>query len=302
LKFGQINGRAKSEYVKNVSLTNNIIFNNGTPSGVFRDNLIIATNDRNGINIAKNITVEGNVFYHNTKLSKTIENNNASSLTLGFNKKAPIEDVKVFNNIIIGRKDAIRILDVKSLYFKNNIVYSGYVRFRESVIKHINDKNWKFSNNTYYTRNNKPIRIQGIRDYTIAQWNSKYGLEAKTTYKNFKEFNLKNVLNVTENKFKKNTYRVVLFSKEGKDVVVDFSKYNISKGSTYKIVDVENRKKVIKSGKVDKDAKITFPMNLKDFEKPLHNIKAKKSLNNFGVYVVEFKMKKKSFFGQLFNW
>ena len=295
------NGKATSEYVKNITLKNNVIFNNGTPSGVFRDNLIIATNDRNGINIAKNITVENNIFYHNTKLSKTIENNNASSLTLGFNKKAPIENIKVFNNIIIGRKDAIRILDVKSLSFKNNIVYSGYVRFRESVIKHINDKNWKFSNNTYYTRNNKPIRVQGIRDYTIAQWNSKYGLETQTTYKNFKEFNLKNVLNITKNEYKDNNYRVVLLNKNEKDVTVDFSKFNISKGSTYNIVDIENHNKVIKSGKIDKGGKIVFPMNLKSFEKPTNNTKAQKSLNNFGVYNIEFKMKKRSFFERLFN-
>lgn len=295
------NGKATSEYVKNITLKNNVIFNNGTPSGVFRDNLIIATNDRNGINIAKNITVENSIFYHNTKLSKTIENNNASSLTLGFNKKAPIENIKIFNNIIIGRKDAIRILDVKSLSFKNNIVYSGYVRFRESVIKHINNKNWKFSNNTYYTRNNKPIRVQGIRDYTIAQWNSKYGLETQTTYKNFKEFNLKNVLNITKNEYKDNNYRVVLFNKNGKDVTVDFSKFNISKGSTYNIVDIENLTKIIKSGKIDKGGKIVFPMNLKSFEKPTNNTKAQKTLNNFGVYIIEFKMEKRSFFERLFN-
>jgi parallel beta-helix repeat protein len=295
------NGKATSEYVKNVTLKNNVIFNNGLPSRVFRDNLIIATNDRNGINIAKNITVEGNIFYHNTKLSKTIENNNASSLTLGFNKKAPIDDIKVFNNIIIGRKDAIRILDVKSLYFKNNIVYSGYVRFRESVMEHINDKNWKFSNNTYYTRNNKPIRVQGIRDYTIAQWNSKYGLERQTIYKNYKEFNLNNVLSITKNNFKNNRYSVVLFSKDGRDITVDFSKYKIPKGSSYNIIDVENRKVVIKSGKTNKASKIVIPMILKEFEMPLHNTNSQKTLNNFGVYIVEFK-EKKSFFKRIFNW
>ncbi len=296
------NGKATSEYVKNITLDNNVFFNSGLVSGTFRDNLIIATNDKNGINIAKNITVKNNIFYHNTKLSKTIENNNASSLTLGFNEKAPIENIKVFNNIIIGRKDAIRILDVKSLSFKNNIVYSGYVRFRESVTKHINDKNWKFSNNTYYTRNNKPIRVQGIRDYTIAQWNSKYGLETQTTYKNFKEFNIKNVLNITKNEYKDNNYRVVLFNREGKDVVVDFSKFNIPKGSTYTIVDVENRKSVVKSGKINKDEKIVFPMNPEGFEQPLHNTKAQKTLDNFGVYIIEFKLKKRSFFERLFNW
>lgn len=282
------NGKATSEYVKNITLDNNVIFNSGLVSGTFRDNLIIATNDNNGINIAKNITVKNNIFYHNTSLSKTIENNNASSLTLGFNNKVPIENIKVINNIIIGRKDAIRILDVKSLYFKNNIVYSGYVRYRESVIKHINNKSWKFSNNTYYTRNNKPIRVQGIRDYTIAQWNSKYGLETETTYKNFKKFNLKNVLNITKNDHKENSFRVVLFNKEGKDIIVDFSKYNLKKGMTYTIKDVENYHTILKSGMLNEDLKVKFPMEIKRHPN--------KTFNNFGVYNIEFKLEKKSFF------
>ena len=86
-----------------------------------------------------------------------------------------------------------------------------------------------------------------------------------------------------------------MFNKYGNDVIVDFSKYNISKESTYRIVDVENSEKVIKSGKVNRDTKITFPMNLKNFEQPLHNNKALKTSDNFGVYIVEFKIKKKSF-------
>lgn len=283
------NGKATSEYVKNVTLKNNVIFNNGSPSGVFRDNLIIATNDNSGINIAKNITVEGNILYHNTKLSEIIENNNASSLTLGFNKNAPVENIKVFNNIIIGRKDAIRFLDVKSLFFKNNIVYSGYVRFRETVIQHINDKDWKFSNNTYYTRNNKPLRIQGIRDYSIAEWNIKYGLETQTTYKNYKEFDLNNVLSVTRNNAQVNSFRVVLFSKNGNDVEVDFSKYDIPKDSNYTVIDIENPNAIVKSGKITKIEIIAIPMRHNDFERPLHNTQAQKTLNNFGVYLVEFK-------------
>ncbi len=288
------NGKATSEYVKNVTLDNNVLFNSGLVSGTFRDNLIIATNDKNGINIAKNITVENNIFYHNTSLSNTIENNNASSLTLGFNNKAPIENIKVLNNIIIGRKDAIRILDVKSITFKGNIVYSGYVRFRQSAIKHINNKDWNFSNNTYYTRNNKPIRIQGVQDYTISQWNAKYGLEIKTKYKNFKEFNLNNVLNITKNEYKENSFRVVLFSKEGKDVKVDFSNYNLKKGMSFTIKDVENYDTILKSGTLNEDLQIEFPMQIKRH--------SNKTFDNFGVYVVEFKIKKRSFFERLFKW
>ena len=129
----------------------------------------------------------------------------------------------------------------------------------------------------------------------------KYKIDLNSSGKHIREFNLKNVLKVTENEFKKNSYRVILFNKYGKDVIVNFSKFDISNGSTYKIIDIENRKKVIKSGTVNKDAKITFHMSLKDFENPLHNNKAIKTLDNFGVFIIEFKIKKRSFFERLFN-
>ena len=81
----------------------------------------------------------------------------------------------------------------------------------------------------------------------------------------------------------------MLFSKEGKDVEVDFSKYNIPKGSTFQIIDIENPDAIIKSGKVNKDSKIIVPMALKEFDLPLHNTKAQKTLDNFGVFIIEFK-------------
>ncbi len=296
------NAKATSEYVKNVIITNNVIFNNGSPSGVFKDNLIIGTNDRNGINIAKNIIVEGNIFYHNTNFAKNQIGGDAASLTLGFNAKAPIENVKVINNIIIGRNNALRILHAKTLTFKNNISYCGYVHLNKSVVSHLNANNWKFNNNTYYTKNARTFRISKYKDYKFNDWKSQFKIDLNSSSKHISKFDLKNVLKVVENEFKKNNYRVVLFNKYGKNVMVDFSKYNIPNGSTYNIVDAENREKVIKSGKVNRDAKIIFPMNLKNFEQPLHNNKALKTLDNFGVYIVEFKIKKRSFFESLFNW
>lgn len=288
------NGKATSEYVKNVTITNNVIFNNGSPSGVLKDNLIIGTNDRNGINIAKNIIVEGNIFYHNTNVAKNQIGGDAASLTLGFNAKAPIENVKVINNIIIGRNNALRILHAKTLTFKNNISYCGYVHFNKSVVSHLNANNWKFNNNTYYTKNARTFRISKYKDYTFNDWKSQFKIDLNSSSKHIREFNLKNVLKITEQSSKKNNYRVILFNKYGKDVIVDFSKYNISKGSTYRIVDVENSKIIIKSGKVNRDTKITFPMNLKNFEHPLHNDKAVKTLDNFGVYNIEFEVLKNS--------
>ena len=293
------NRNANEQYVKNIILENNVIFNSALVTGTPKDNLIIATNDNNGINIAKNIAVENNIFYHNTALSKTIENNNAPSLTLGFNKKAPIESIKVLDNVIIGRKDAIRILDVKSLQFKSNVVYSGYVRFRESTVKHINQQNWQFSNNRYYTRKNTPIRIEGVRDYNIEEWNKTYGLDTHTAYKNFKEFNLNSVLDISPNEYDNNKFRIVLFDKNENDVTVDFSEYGIAKGTSYIIKDVENYSEILKSGILGNDKKIVFPMKLNKNDK-------NKTFDNFGVFIIQFNKpettEKVGFLSKFFKW
>ncbi len=289
------NARANNAYVKNVKLNNNVIFNNGSPSGQFRDNLIIGSNDRNGINIAKNIIVDGNIFYHNTDVANNQIGGNAASLTLGFNAKAPIENVIVRNNIIIGRNNALRILHAKTLTFHNNISYCGYVHFNSSVVKHLNESNWKFNGNSYFTKNSRTFRISKFRDFTFSEWKSEYNIDSKSNWRHISKFNMKAVLDLTENKFKRHTYRVVLFSKEGKDVSVDLSKYKIPKGSAYKIIDIENPDASIKTGKVNKDVKIIIPMHLDKFDRPLHNEKAQKTLYNFGVYTIAFKIKRKSF-------
>lgn len=282
------NSKATNEYVKNVKLTGNIIFNNGSPSGQFRDNLIIGSNDRNGINIAKHILVDGNIFYHNTDFANNQVTGNAASLTLGYNAKAPIEDVTVSNNIIVGHNNALRILHARTLRFNNNISYCGYVHFNRSVVHHLNDSNWKFNNNTYFTKNSRTFRISKFRDFTFNNWQSEYNIDLGSQGQHISHFNLKNVLILSKDQLIKNKFRMALFSKEGKEVSVDFSKYDIPKGSTYIIKDVENPGVSIKTGKIGNDSIIFVPMGLDEFEGPIHNDKAKKTLHNFGVYTIEF--------------
>ena len=281
------NKDAKEAYVKNVTLYSNVLFNNGLPAGFYRDNIIVASDDENEVNIAKNITISNNVLYHNTNLTKEIENTEAPSLTLGFDKKAPLENAIIKNNIIIGRKNALRVLYVKSMQFNNNVVYSGYVRINESTLEHIIDDNWNFNNNSYYTRRTKPIRIIGSRDYLLNEWKSKYKLDENSGSYNFKDFNLANVLDITKSQYKTNSFRVVLFNKEEQDVVVDFSEYHMEKGSSYTITDVENLNTVIKTGTLAEDAKITVPMQAE-------NAIETKTLNNFGVFIIAFTNAKKA--------
>jgi hypothetical protein len=113
------------------------------------------------------------------------------------------------------------------------------------------------------------------------------------------EFNLPSVLDISKNEHKGDSYRVVLFSKSENDVIVDFSKYDIAENTNYVIRDVENLDEELKTGTLKNGSKIVFPMKLERNDN--------KSLNNFGVYIIEFKPQemieeKKSFFERLFKW
>ncbi len=275
------NRNAKETYVKNIILENNVIFNSALVTGIPRDNLIIATNDNNGVNIARNIKVLNNIFYHNTNYSKNEIDGEMPSLTLGFNARAPIEDVILTGNMILGRNDGIRIQYAKSLAFHNNVVYAGFVRFNKSFYTNFNSKGWEFSGNRYFTRKSKTIRIQSQEDFTVDEWNKKYGLDNKSVWKPVSEFNLNNVLNITKYDYGDNKYRVTLFNKEEQDVNVDFSSYGLPKGMAYTIRDAEDFSNILTTGILGRDKKITFPMTLNKGNK-------NKSLDNFGVYIIEF--------------
>lgn len=287
------------EFVKNVTLKHNIIFNNGNPGGNFVDNVIIASNDKDGINVAKNIILDSNILYHNSDFTSNTNFGDGASLTLGYSANAPVEDVTVTNNIIIGKNNALRLLHIKSLIFKNNIAYCGYVHYESSVMKHIKS-GWEFDNNIYYTRKSNSQRVSKHRDYALKDWQTNFGLDKNSTWKQVKDFDMKSVLDVTKINETEDVYRVTLFSKEGNNVSIDFSNLDLKNASTYKIYDIENPEKIIKSGKISNSLKLKFPMNVSDLELPLHNTKAKKTPNSFGVYLVKFE-KKLSLFERLFG-
>lgn len=289
----------KQEFIKNITLQKNIIFNNGNPGGHFVDNVIIASNDKNGINVAKNIIFDSNILYHNSDFASSTNSGDGASLTLGYSANAPVEEITVTNNIIVGKNNALRLLHVKSLIFKNNITYCGYVHYNSSVLAHLKT-GWKFDNNEYFTKKSNSQRISKHKDFTLKQWQTNFGLDQNSIWKQVKDFDMKSVLDVTKIRETEYGYRVTLFSKEGKNVTVDFSNLDLKNASNYKIYDIENPEKIIKSGKISTDSKLEFPMNTKVIEQPLHNQIAKKTPNNFGVYIVKFE-KKLSFFERLFG-
>jgi parallel beta-helix repeat protein len=289
----------KFEFVKNITLRNNVVFNNGNPANHFVDNVIIASNDADGINVAKNISFDSNILYHNSDFTSKTNFGDGASLTLGYTAKAPVEDVIVTNNVIIGKNNALRILFAKSMTFKNNIAYCGYVHYNKADLKHLK-ADWKFDENTYFTRRMKSQRISKHKDFTLKEWQSNFGLDRNSTWQQVKDFNMKSILDVTKINDPKDTYRVTLFQKQGEDVRVNASNFNAKKGSTYKIYDVENPNKIIKSGKISNNSAIAFSMNPSVLEMPLHNDKAKKTPNNFGVYIIQFE-RRLSFFERLFG-
>ena len=287
------NKNAESEYVKYVDIDNNIFFNNGLPSGRLFDNLIIATDDNKGINIAKNINVRGNVFYHNTHIKNSQINGDAPSLTLGFNKKAPLENIVVKDNVIIGRNNAMRLLHTKSLEFKNNVVYSGYIHI--DPIYFSTQRGWNFGHNVYYTKKGKSFRFGSAGLHDIKNWQLKITPDANSQWRHLKEFSTKNVLSLRRHHNNKKIFTLSVFEKDGEKVMVDFSGYDdIKTGTTFKIKNIETDE-VITSG-IIKNNKIEVTIETYN-----------NTYDNFGVFFVEFeepkiKKKRKTALGKFFKW
>jgi len=289
------NKKANNEYIKNINLDNNVVFNSGLVSGRTVDNVIVATNDRNGINIAKNIQVTNNILYHNTDYKINEVNGDAPSLTIGFYNKAGVENLVVENNIILGRNNAFRLLYAKSFKITDNIIYSGYFSVLPFTTGYLETS--ILNKNIYYTKNSTPFLI-GKKKYRFDEWKTTFNKDSQSTHKPISQFQLPNVLDITKIDTQENTFRVVLFSKENQNVLVDFSEFNLPSDTNYTIKDVEEIKTVLASGKLSESSKVEFKMNVER--------DANKSYNNFGVYYIEFKENEKTetenLFERFLNW
>ena len=281
--------RADFEYVKNITLQGNIIFNSGNPVGRHYDNIIVASADRNGINVAKNIKLLDNVLYHNLDVKGRL--GDGPALTLGFNKNAPIENVLVEDNVILGRSDGLRILHANSITVKNNLIHSGFVHMSNENPKYID--NWTFNNNTYFVKSPTPFRMIGYKNNTVDDWKMAYGLDKNSSFNKSDELSLPNVLKLQRSEQNPNKFHVVLFGMDEKDLTVDFSEYNIPTGSVFKISDVENSKNDFVSAKLPESKKVVFPMKTTDFQRPMHNDKAVKTPSSFSVFIIEFEIPNK---------
>ncbi|MBA6152772.1 right-handed parallel beta-helix repeat-containing protein [Gelidibacter maritimus] len=296
---------SKFEFVKNVQMTDNVVFNNGSPSKTFKGNVIIASDDNDGINVAKNITLRNNVLYHNIDFADKNNFGDGTSLHLGWNKNAPVNNVVIENNLIVGKNNGLNILYAQSLTFKNNIVYTGNVHLYSNILE--NHKNWDFDYNTYYTRRSDGFRVLKHKDYRMADWQKNFQLDANSTWSFIKNAEVKPYKNIVAYANRANTYKVVLMDKTATEIAIDFAKYSLKKRMAYKIYDAENPSKIIRSGIIGASGQINFPLGLKELEYPLHNTLAQKSATNFGVFIVEFQGikdvdAKPPLFKRLFEW
>lgn len=288
---------ANREWVKNIILDNNVIFNSGLVSNRTVDNIIVATDDRNAINIAKNIKIKNNILYHNTNYLGNQVNGDAPSLTIGFYHKSPVENIEVTNNIILGRNNPLRLLYAKNFNISNNIFYGGYIHVLPQSASQLT--NSVLDNNKYYTKNRTPFYVNG-KKYTFNKWKEIYKSDANSEYKHLREFNLPSVLDIDKNPYKENTFRVTLFSKAENDILADLSEYNLPLNSRYEIRDVENYYRILTTGHLDESSKIVLPMKVERYPS--------KTLNNFGVFIVSFEKPTPTeedsigFFKNLFKW
>ena len=297
--------KAKTSYVKNMLLKNNIVFNNGSAGNQFKNNLIVATNDSNGINSASNIKVLDNVFYHNIDAGVNAKGD-AGSVMLGRNKFTATKNIVFRGNRIYGGNNALRIHLSDSLVFEDNLVYGGYVHLFKVAVDSMNT--WIFRNNSYFSKNSRNFRVVNYKDYSFNDWKLTYGLDEGSTWKNLKQFRSEDVLQITRNSYDSTHFSLAIFNMSGEGVPVDFSRFNTYEGSNYEIVDAENPEVIIKKGILKSDSVIEIPMHFDDLQMPKHNKYAQKTPQTFGVYYVRFEKEiakpksSKTIFGRLFKW
>lgn len=282
------------EYVKNVTLNENIIFNSASPYyGVTakKDNIFTGSDDNTGVNRARNISIINNYLYHTTDYTANGTLNESPSLTIGWNPNSPVENVTVNNNFISGRNNALRFFYAKTLTFNNNITWGRYILANPNNVNSNDISNWQFSNNQYFTRfSNGCFRILTTptnTDLSLSQWQTNYTIDTGSTWQDaITAFN-PTVNKVIQNQYNPNKFIVVLFNKQNNNMTSNFSTYNFPIGTPYEVRDAENYHSVIQNT-TDNTGNITFDMQSSLFELPTNNTLALKSERNFGVYLVEF--------------
>ncbi len=179
---------ATSEFVKNVTLEDNTVFNSGSPylpspSSKGDNNILVKTADTIGLNIVKNIKILKNILYHNTDYTTALGTQyEGNSLEVGADDyRFPSENIMINDNFISGRNSGLRLLELNLTEFTNNYVLGRYVNYRNTNVPRISG-NWGFDSNKYYTYSTNAFRMvnsggSALGDKTILQWQTDYGID-----------------------------------------------------------------------------------------------------------------------------
>lgn len=305
-------GLSIRDFVKNVTLDGNAIFNNATPSShrsegptvpLKKDNIMVGTDDATGVNRARNINIINNFLYHTTDFTADGTLYEAPTLTIGWNPNAPVENVTVFNNYIFGRNSALRFFYAKTLKFDSNVIWGRYVIVNPNNSNSNDISNWDFTKNSYFTRYNTlgdPTHgVFQFPTYKIAfsEWQNNFTIDQTSFWHqavstDFDPF----VCKITQNQYDTNKFTVVLFNKAGANQTAYFN-YAIPVGTPYKVRDAENYHTILATGTLNSTSSITFDMQSIALELPTElemssttNLYAIKSATNFGTFLVEFDM------------
>ena len=303
-----------SDYVKNVTLEDNTVFNSGSPYRSSSDsngdnNILVATADQTGLNTVKNVQVLKNVMYHNTDYATDIgTQNEGNSLEVGADDyHYPSQNITVSDNFISGRNSGVRLLELgSSTTFTNNYVLGRYVNYNEMNVSRIST-DWVFDNNKYFTQ-----YLNGFRkvdalghavppDLTLGDWQTNFGIDLLSIRKPLYLINTPpanyppNVLQLTRNEYNRNRFKVALFNfGSSSNVAVDFRNYySIPAGTAYSIRDIESYTTVASTGTMPANSTVTFNLNLTSppFLTPTGTDfvnSAARTPDNFGVFYIDF--------------
>lgn len=305
------------EYVKNITLRNNSIFNNALGYTSGSADVVISTLDKSGFNVPKNIIIHDNEIYKN-QYSPSSGYGSAIRLNEFSSKVSPLKNIIIEDNLLVSRNQSFIIGKTESLTFRNNLLVTGFLTVRDASHQIMPYKNWNFANNTYYTKSNSFMRINGDsqKKYSFDQWQSPpFNLDkqgstfSRSATKPAPKLTSQKRISIIHNQYKPTRFKVSIFHGNGEnlnqDVAVDFSSVkNIESfvGRQYKIFDVENYPAVMASGQLSADKTIKFDLAQTEFNKPRGNDlnldivagklhKFEKTFKNYGVFWVDFDVK-----------
>lgn len=143
-------------------------------------------------------------------------------------------------------------------------------------------------------------------DRYLDEWQTDFGIDLNSTWADFTlsnngplfwwlaNINPPNVLKITQNTYKPNQYKVVLFSAppQSSIVTINFTSHGITipNGTPYVIRDIENFTQVASSGLMQNN-QVQFDLNLSGFNTPQGTDfvnSAQHTPANFGVFLIEF--------------